>query len=221
MHIFAIVVFLVVLFGPGIWLKSVIRTHQGERSDFPGTGGEFARHILDQLNLQQVRVEATSQGDHYDPMEKVVRLTPANYEGRSLSAVVIAAHEVGHAIQDREGYQPFVRRLSLARFETILVRSTQVLAVLPIVGAIGSGIPHLVFLTFLVFMGAGLLSFGVRLVNLNVEYDASFKRALPILKRGYIPPEDLPAAKSLLQAAALTYLSGALVTFLRVLFLRR
>lgn len=221
MHIVAIVVFLVILFGPMIWLKSVIRAHQADRSDFPGTGGEFARHILDQLNLHHVRVEATSRGDHYDPVDKAVRLTPANFDGRSLSAVVIAAHEVGHAIQDRDGYKPFVQRLGLVKFEFWLVRITQVLALLPLVGAFGSGIPHLVFISFLLFMGAALLTFGVRLINLNVEYDASFKRALPILENGYIPPEDIPAAKNLLQAAALTYLSGALITFLRLLFLRR
>lgn len=221
MHIIAILLFLIILFGPSLWVKMVIRQHSKDRSDYPGTGGEFARHILDQLGLQNVKVETTSRGDHYDPIDKAVRLLPDRYNGRSLSAVAIAAHEVGHAIQDRDGYPPFVRRLSLVRFEQVMIRIVQALAVLTLFGAVMNGIPMLSFLVFLLFMFAGLLSFAVRLINLNVEFDASFAKALPILENGYLPPEDIESAKSVLRAAALTYLSGALIAVLRLVFLRR
>lgn len=221
MHIIAILLFLLILFGPSLWVKMVIRSHSTDRSDYPGTGGEFARHILDQLGLQHVKVETTSRGDHYDPIDKAVRLLPDRYNGRSLSAVTIAAHEVGHAIQDRDGYPPFVRRLSLVKFEQIMIRIVQGLAVLTLFGSIMQGIPLLSVVIFFLFMFAGVLSFAVRMINLNVEFDASFSKALPILENGYLPPSDIEPAKSVLRAAALTYLSGALLTVLRLVFLRR
>ena len=85
-------------FLPQWWVKSVIRRHSAERQDFPGTGGEFARHLLDRLKLDYVGVEQTDAGDHYDPESRTVRLLPEHFDGRSLSAVVIAAHELGHAM---------------------------------------------------------------------------------------------------------------------------
>ncbi|MGH6815177.1 MAG: zinc metallopeptidase, partial [Hyphomicrobiaceae bacterium] len=108
---------------PNLWIRRVIRQHSAERSDIPGTGGEFARHLLDRLNLQHVKVEETAQGDHYDPEIKAVRLLPAHMNGRSLAAVVIAAHEVGHAMQDATDYAPLRARTRLVKkaqqFETV------------------------------------------------------------------------------------------------------
>ena len=104
-----------VAFLPQMWIKSVIRQHADERADFAGTGGEFARHVLDGMGLHHVVVEETQLGDHYDPDAKAVRLLPQHFGKRSLSAVVIAAHEVGHAMQDATGYKPLVARTQLAR----------------------------------------------------------------------------------------------------------
>ena len=106
----AMLIVLAVVFGlallPQMWVRSVIARHGAERADFPGTGGEFARHILDEMKLDHVKVEETKLGDHYDPDAKAVRLSPQHLNGRSLSAVVIAAHEAGHAMQDAIGYPP-------------------------------------------------------------------------------------------------------------------
>ncbi|MEL6225837.1 MAG: zinc metallopeptidase, partial [Pseudomonadota bacterium] len=92
--------FLALMVLPSLWVRSVIARHGRDRPDFPGTGGEFARHVLDEMKLRHVTVEPTDMGDHYDPSTKTVRLIPEHFDGRSLSAVVIAAHEVGHAMQD-------------------------------------------------------------------------------------------------------------------------
>jgi uncharacterized protein len=100
---------------PQLWVTGVIKRHATERADFPGTGGEFARHLLDGMKLHDVKVERTDMGDHYDPDGKAVRLTEAHLNGRSLSAVVIAAHEVGHAMQDATGYGPLRARVAMAR----------------------------------------------------------------------------------------------------------
>ena len=76
---------------PQMWVKSVIARHAGERPDIPGSGGDLARHVLDGMGLKHVKVEETTVGDHYDPQAKVVRLLPQHFNGRSLSAIVIAA----------------------------------------------------------------------------------------------------------------------------------
>ena len=79
---------------PQFWVQRVIARHSADRADYPGTGGEFARHILDEFGLRKVGVEETDQGDHYDPDTRIVRLSPQHYRGRSLSAVVIASYSV-------------------------------------------------------------------------------------------------------------------------------
>ena len=127
LYILAAALVFLVFFGPQLWAKGVLRYYAVDRPDFPGTGGELARHLLDEAGLQEVRLEPAPAGDHYDPVDKVVRLSPENLEGRSLTAVVVAAHEVGHALQDRDAYRPLVTR-------TKLVRSTAVFQ------KIGSGI---------------------------------------------------------------------------------
>jgi Zn-dependent membrane protease YugP len=71
---------------------------------YPGTGAELARHLLDRFDMKHIKVETTERGDHYDPETKAVRLTPDKFSGKSLTAVTVAAHEVGHAIQDHTGY---------------------------------------------------------------------------------------------------------------------
>ena len=111
--VIALVAFVVL---PRYWVKSVIERHSADRLDIPGTGGELARHLLDGMKLGHVKVEeAKSTGDHYDPVAKAVRLAPEHFNGRSLSAVVIAAHEVGHAMQDATGYRPLQVRTRLAK----------------------------------------------------------------------------------------------------------
>ena len=109
-----IIVGLVIL-GPQFWTKRVFAKHSTPRPDYPGTGAELARHLLNRFDLQHIKVEPTETGDHYDPVSKAVRLTPAIFDGKSLTAITIAAHEVGHAIQDHLGYQPLAERTKLVR----------------------------------------------------------------------------------------------------------
>jgi len=89
-----------VIFGPQLWTRRVFAKHATPRPDFPGTGAELARHLLNRFDMQHVKVEPTETGDHYDPVIKAVRLTPHIFDGKSLTAITVAAHEVGHAIQD-------------------------------------------------------------------------------------------------------------------------
>ena len=202
---------------PQMWVRRVIAAHDAERTDFPGTGGEFARHILDEMKLGHVKVEETDLGDHYDPEAKVVRLSPQHLNGRSLSAVVIAAHEAGHAMQDATGYPPLQARTRLAKQA---IRAEKVGAVVmlaaPIVMALAKA-PYLLVLE--VFAGVMLLALSILMhaVTLPVEFDASFRRALPVLKAGrYLDDKDMPAAREILRAAAFTYVAAAAMSLLNV-----
>lgn len=200
---------------PGLWVKRVIAEHAAERADIRGTGSDLARHLLDGMKLGHVKVEQTDLGDHYDPEAKVVRLSPAHMHKRSLSALVVAAHEVGHAMQDATGYAPLQARTRLAKqarkvefLGSVMMLASPVMLVLAKSPAI-----------MVVQIAAGLLvlSFTVlmHVTTLPVEFDASFKRALPVLKAGnFIADRDMPAARRILQAAALTYVAAAAMTLL-------
>jgi len=202
---------------PQLWVQGVISRHSKERADFPGTGGEFARHILDQMKLTHVGVEETREGDHYDPKDKVVRLLPQHMNKRSLSAVVIAAHEVGHAMQDATEYGPLKTRTSLAKIaQRIESTGSVVMLAAPILLLVTKS-PAGMILSYLA--GAIILSATILLhaMTLPVEFDASFKRALPVLKEGgYLKDRDLGKARHILKAAAYTYVAAAAMSLLNV-----
>jgi len=208
---------LALIFLPSIWARRVISANALDRPDFPGTGGELARHLLDRLDMPHVAVEAAPKdADHYDPGDKAVRLSPENLHGRSLTAVTVAAHEVGHAIQDRNNDRALANRTRLVRISAITERiGVAAMIASPLCSAFGG--PGLTLLVFLV----GFLSVAgqaiVHLVTLPVEWDASFGKAMPILERGgYLPPDDLPQARRILTACALTYAAASLVGLLNV-----
>jgi hypothetical protein len=210
-------ILLTLVFGPGLWVSHVMRRYSEPADRYPGTGAELVRHLAKQLSLPDLRVERTETGDHYDPAQGVVRLTPDKFDGRSLTAITVAAHEVGHALQDRDGYTPL-------RWRTRLIGATRnaervgagMMMAAPFLGLL-SRAPSIGVLTFL----GGMLSLGssvlVHLATLPTEFDASFNRALPILNRaGILKQPDRRHARRLLMAAALTYVSASLMSLLNV-----
>ena len=104
---------LALIFGPSLWVKLVMRRYSSEKPEMPGTGGELAKHLIERFSLKDVKVEVTELGDHYDPIEKKVRLSREHYESKSLTAIAIAAHEVGHAIQDQQGDKRLATRTKM------------------------------------------------------------------------------------------------------------
>ena len=204
---------LVVIFSlavlPQMWVSRTIARHSRERPDFPGTGGEFARHVLDAMRLSNVKVEESDLGDHYDPDRKAVRLAPRHFHGRSLAAVVIAAHEAGHAMQDATGYPPLAARTRLAKQALRMQKAAAVVMLAaPVVMALAKA-PSLLVIEVFIGVMMFALSILVHAVTLPVEFDASFRRALPVLKAGrYIPDRDLNGARQILRAAALTYVAA-------------
>jgi Zn-dependent membrane protease YugP len=211
--IFLTILLVAAVYGPQFWAMRVLARHSVHQEGYPGTGIELAHHLIERLEIPDVRVETTEQGDHYDPLEKIVRLNPKTCGGKSLTGVVVAAHEVGHAIQDNAGYQPLYARTKLVRAakaaEKIgagLMMAIPLIAMITRVPAVGG----------LMFLG-GLASLGlpviIHLITLPVEWDASFRRALPILEAN-LPAKDIPAARSILRACALTYMAASLASLL-------
>lgn len=202
---------------PQLLVRWTLRRHASPRPDLPGTGGELARHLLDRFDLADVKVERTEMPDHYDPDARVVRLGAAHHDGRSISAVAVAAHEVGHAVQHGRGERMLAARQRLARLAMVTDRlAGMFFLAAPVLGLIAR-----TPLAFAALIGLGLGLMAVRvvvnLVTLPVEFDASFGKALPVLQEGgYLSPDDLPAARSVLRAAAFTYVAGALMSLVNL-----
>jgi Zn-dependent membrane protease YugP len=212
-----IILLLALVFGPGLWVRRVIERYSNPQDRYSGSGGQLARFLLNERGMQHVRVESTDEGDHYDPVAKAVRLTPDKYEGRSLTAITVAAHEVGHAIQDHEGYGPLRLRTYLVRVARPVERvGAGALMVAPFIGAL-TRVPSIGIIMFL----AGFLTLAtstlVHLATLPTEFDASFRRALPLLdEQRVLKNVDRPHARRLLTAAALTYVSASLMSLLNI-----
>ena len=200
-------------------MKQVMKKYHSpaDRYRDKGSGAELARHLLNRFDLEAVAVEETPQGDHYDPAAKAVRLSPGNYSGHSLTAITVAAHEVGHAIQDARGESLFRSRQSLAKAAFIAERTAGILLIAAPVVFVLTRIPQASALTLGIAVMSMALGTIVHLVTLPVEFDASFRKALPILEEGdYLLEGDLPHAEKILRAAALTYVAGSLASLLNL-----
>ena len=214
--VYLISVAIVVLFGPHLWARHVLNKYDRQEY-FSGTGIELARMILTHLKLNDVTVDVTDTGDHYDPAGKTIRLTSKFCGRKSLTAVVVAAHEIGHAIQDHTGYKPLKTRTRMIGTAQKMERVGAVIMMgIPVLAA-ATHAPSVGVLMFIGGFSTLCIPVLVHLLTLPTEFDASFKRALPMLSSGsYIPPEDIPAAKKILLACALTYVANSLVGLLNV-----
>ena len=208
---------LAVIFGPSLWVKFVMSRYSSQLPEISGTGGELAKHLIERFSLKDVKVEITEQGDHYDPIEKKVRLAQKNYDSKSLTAVAIAAHEVGHAIQDHQGDKRLATRTKMIPIANIIARwSVVIISLSPIIAII---MRHPVPFSVLLFLGlSGFIArMIIHAVTLPIEFDASFSKALPILREGnYISQANEKAVSRILNAAALTYVSAALADILNL-----
>lgn len=225
-YLILILFVIALILGPQYWAKAVLKKYSQPREDLQGTGGELVEHLRKKFSLDYLTLEITPAGDHYDPRDKAVRLSESNFNGRSLTAVAVAAHEFGHALQDAQQYKPLAARTALVhlaaraeRFGSVALFALPLLAIVPAAARFAP----LLIIFFIISIGLGCV---VHLVTLPVEFDASFNRALPILRKGqYLDEADLRAAHKILTACALTYLAGSLAGLLNfwrwLRFLRR
>jgi Zn-dependent membrane protease YugP len=205
---------------PGIllamWAQWRVQSAYAEASQIPTrsgySGAEAADALLRRAGVPGVQIEPT-QGflsDHYVPGEKVLRLSPDVYSGRSLAAVGIAAHESGHALQDASRYPLLVMRNGLV----------------PLAG-LGSNLSWIVIVAGFLLHLAGLIYAGIalfslvvlfQLVNLPVEFDASRRARLALIDAELITPDEAVTVKRVLDAAALTYVAATLTSVLTLLY---
>ena len=215
------------VYGPQLWVRHVMRRHGKPLGDMPGTGGELAEHLVERFGLEGISVEKTDEGrDHFDPAGPAVRLSPSNFDGKSLTAVAVAAHEVGHAIQFYRKEEIFKLRKRYIPKAVFFQKAGELcLLIVPLVAIVFKA-PPLIFGFIGLSILLQLLGAGAYLIVLPEEWDASFNKALPILEQGqYVPEENLPGVRSVLKAAALTYVAAALASILNLgrwaLLLRR
>lgn len=203
---------------PSLWVRRVMAVHSKEIAGLPGTGGELAKHLIDRFDLGAITVEETApHSDHFDPAGPAVRLSPDNFNGRSLTAVAVAAHEVGHAIQFyrrekifelRKRYLPLANRLKQIGIVIMLL-----IPVLTLLLRTPLAIGGIIAISLLLQL-AGAFAY---LIILPEEWDASFNKALPVLVQGeYVNSAQLPAVRQVLKAAALTYFAAALANVLNI-----
>lgn len=206
------------IFGPTLWVKYVLRKHHKPMPGMPGTGAELAQHLLREYNFENVKVEKSEpNNDYYSPSDNAVRLSPEVYDGKSLTAVAVAAHEVGHALQfNRQDPVSSLRARYLGAADRVQRVGLFVLMILPLAALIFR-LPHLMVLTAVIGVMTMLASVLLHAAVLPEEWDASFNKALPILEKGqYVPAEYLPAIRQVLKACALTYVAAALADVLRL-----
>lgn len=198
------------------WAEWKVKSAYAHASRIPGriglTGAQTAQRILNYHGINHVAVEPTHGflGDHYDPKHKVLRLSPDVYHGRSLVSMGIAAHEVGHAIQDATAYGPLGIRNGLVPMASV---GSGVSVVLIIAGVV---------LGFTGLAVVGIALFGMvvllQLVNLPVEYDASRRARQVLLTNGMVTPEEDRVVGRVLNAAAWTYVAATLTAVLTLLY---
>ena len=182
----------------------------------PFTGKQLGQKILEEKKLENVLIEPIKQMDHYNPIEKKVHIGEDKINKKSITSIAVVAHEIGHAIQDKEGYKPLLLRQKLIEKTIILQRLGSFLLIigLPSIFAFTKS-PLITFIAAILIMGCLSTNVLIHLITLPVEFDASFKRALPILQK-YVPNENMKQCKSVLRAAAFTYLAQSIVSIFRL-----
>lgn len=198
--------------GAQLYVKSTFTRYAQVASVAGRPGAEVARRLLDGRGLADVAIEEVpgELGDHYDPRSRVVRLSPDVGRGRSLAAIGVAAHEAGHALQDSSGYMPLRIRHGLV----------------PVANLGGSLALPMIFLGFFLRF-SGLITLGIavfaafvlfQLVTLPVELNASRRAVAALAESGEIVPAEGPGVRSVLIAAALTYLAATLVAVMQLVY---
>lgn len=198
--------------GAQMWVKSAVSRWSDVALGRGMTGADIAASILAVEGIRDVGIEVVGGvlSDHYDPGTKTLRLSPANFHGRSIAAAGIAAHEVGHAIQHRDGYAPMKLRQALVPVAGIGTNLGLWLAVIGMVVGV-SGLAALGVALF----GAFVL---FTLVTLPVEIDASRRAKRALLAGGFVSREEGRGVSAVLDAAAATYLAAAVSAVLQLAY---
>lgn len=201
------------LAAPKLWARSIFYKYSRRRQDLPGTGGDLVRQLTHRLALRRVSLKSAQSRSHYDPETSSVHLTDHTMNNRSLTAVVRAAYEIGHALQhQRNSALAYFRHglLTLARTGERL--GSGALLAAPLVALFAPPLAGLLLFIALVSMVTGA---AIHLVLLPIEWQASFHLAKPLLAEGrFVPHQEKAAVQQLLLACAFSQLAYALANLL-------
>jgi Zn-dependent membrane protease YugP len=198
----------------GLWAQFRIRSTYAAARQVPASlsGAAAARHILDSAGLQGVDIEQVPGhlSDHYDPRDKVLRLSPEVYQTRSMAAVGIAAHEAGHALQDADQYAPLVVRNMAVPAASFGSSGGLLLLILGLIMNVGP----------MIWFGIALFACVVvfQLVNLPVEFNASNRAKALLVSHGIVHEQEMSYVNKVLNAAALTYVAATLQAILTLIY---
>ena len=184
----------------------------------PFTGLEFGKLILSDYELTEVKIEKSLTVDHYDLLEKKVKVTEDRLSKKSLTAISIVCHEIGHAIQHKEEYKALEQRTSLVKNTAWISQIGSSILLIGIPTILATGYYPLIKICLLLALLSLLIGIIVHLITLEVELDASFNKALPILIEK-VPAEYHDACRSILRAAAFTYVIGVVRNFVSLRFI--
>ena len=213
-----LIIFLILSTAPVIWLNYVFHKNDQILINMPFTGLEFGKLILKDYGLTEVKIEKSLSVDHYDLLEKKVKVTQERLSKKSLTAISIVCHEIGHAIQHKEKYKPLEQRTSLVRNTAWISQIGSSILLIGIPTILATGYYPLIKVCLLLALLSLLIGIIVHLITLEVELDASFNKALPILIEK-VPPEYHDSCKSILRAAAFTYVIGVVRNFVSLRFI--
>lgn len=197
-----------------LWAQARISSayRRGMQIPAPLSGAAAAQHILESEGVEDVAIEVTPGhlSDHYDPLSKTLRLSPEVYSSRSATAVGIAAHEAGHALQHAHGYLP----LQLRNAAVPAAQFGPIAFMILVLAGLFLGSPQLILFGILAYAGV----FVFQLINLPVEFDASRRARLHLAELGIVDEEGAAAVRSVLSAAAWTYVAATLQSLMTILY---
>ena len=176
------VFFLILSIAPVIWLNIVFKKNDEILVNMPFTGLEFGKIILSEMGLNEVKIEKSLTVDHYDLNEKKVKVSEDRLSKKSLTAISIVCHEIGHAIQHHEKYKPLEQRTNLVKNTAWISQLGSGLLMVGIPTILATGSYPLIKICLLLVLLSLLIGVVVHLITLEVELDASFNKALPIIK---------------------------------------
>ena len=213
---FAIFLFLSIM--PMIWLNYIFSKNDKVLVNMPFNGLQFGQMVLNERGLNGVKIEKSLSVDHYDLNEKKVKVSEDRLSRKSLTAISIVCHEIGHAIQHHEKYKPLEQRTNLVKNTAWITQLGGAILMIGIPTILATGSYSFIKVCLVLAFISLLIGVFVHLITLEVELDASFNRALPIIIEK-VPAEYHDACRSILKAAAFTYIIGVIRTFISLRFI--
>ena len=212
-----LLILFLISFVPMFWLRYVFYKHDKIMRDMPFDGREFGEIILQEAGIKDVEIVITSSFDHYDVKQKTVNVIESRLTRRSLTSLTVVCHEIGHAIQHHEGYKPLdyrTKAIEIVGWCGKIIGGVSLIAIPFLLSTSGVSFLKLGATLIAAMIGIGLI---IHIMTIGVELDASFNRAMPIIKQK-IPSDYHDACRSVLLAAALTYVAGVATNLLSMRF---